>query len=97
MESSDSQLVAQAISGSEEAFAQLVLRHQGAIKSYLYRLTACREDAEDLSQEVWIQIFTHLSTFGGPSSVRTGLFRIATQVAVGHPRVKARWPGDSQD
>jgi RNA polymerase sigma-70 factor (ECF subfamily) len=97
MESSDSQLVTQAISGSEDAFAQLVLRHQDAIKSYLYRLTACREDAEDLTQEVWIQIFTHLGTFGGPSSVRTWLFRIATQVAIGHPRVKARWPGDAQD
>jgi len=48
----DNELVAQATSGDEDAFAQLVLRHQGTIKSYLYRLTACREDAEDLAQEV---------------------------------------------
>jgi RNA polymerase sigma-70 factor (ECF subfamily) len=97
METSDSKLVAQAISGDEDAFAELVLRHQGTIKSYLYRLTACREDAEDLSQEVWIRIFTRLGSFEGQSSVRTWLFAIATPVAMEHHRAKARWPVDAQD
>jgi RNA polymerase sigma-70 factor, ECF subfamily len=97
METSDSELVAQATSGDDDAFAQLVLRHQGAIKSYLYRLTACREDADDLTQEVWIRIFTRLGTFSGRSSVRTWLFAIATNVATEHHRVKARWPVDAQD
>ena len=97
MQTSDSELVAQAVSGDEDAFAQLVLRHQGAIKSYLYRLTACREDAEDLAQEVWIQIFTRLGTFEGRSSVRAWLFAIVTRVASEHDRVKARWPVDAQD
>jgi RNA polymerase sigma-70 factor, ECF subfamily len=97
MQTSDSELVAQAVTGNEEAFAQLVLRHQGAIKSYLYRLTACREDAEDLAQEVWIQIFTRLGTFEGRSSVRAWLFAIVTRVASEHDRVKARWPVDAQD
>jgi len=49
MEIGDSELMAQTMSGDEDAFAQLVLRHQGLLKSYLYRLTACREDAEDLA------------------------------------------------
>jgi RNA polymerase sigma-70 factor, ECF subfamily len=97
METSDSELVAQATCGDEDAFAQLVLRHQGTIKSYLYRLTACREDAEDLAQEVWIQTFTRLRTFEGQSSVRTWLFAIATHVAMAHHRAKARWPVDAQD
>jgi RNA polymerase sigma-70 factor, ECF subfamily len=97
MEISDSDLVAQVTSGDENAFAQLVLRHQGTIKSYLYRLTACREDAEDLAQEVWIQSFTRLGTVEGRSSVRTWLFAIATLVAMEHHRVRARWPVDAQD
>jgi RNA polymerase sigma-70 factor, ECF subfamily len=97
MEISDSDLVAQVTSGNEDAFAQLVLRHQGTIKSYLYRLTACREDAEDLAQEVWIQSFTRLGTVEGRSSVRTWLFAIATLVAMEHHRVRARWPVDAQD
>jgi RNA polymerase sigma-70 factor (ECF subfamily) len=97
METSDSELVAQATSGDEDAFAQLVRRYQGAIKSYLYRLTACREDAEDLVQEVWIRVFTRLGTFEGRASVRTWLFAAATQLAMGHERAKARWPVDAQD
>jgi RNA polymerase sigma-70 factor, ECF subfamily len=97
METSDRELVTQAADGDEDAFAQLVMRHQGMIKSYLYRLTACREDAEDLIQEVWIRVFTRLQTFEGQSSVRAWLFAIATQLAIDHSRVKARWPVDAQD
>jgi RNA polymerase sigma-70 factor (ECF subfamily) len=97
MEIDDRELVAQAASGDEDAFAQLVLRHQGLLKSYLYRLTACREDAEDLAQEVWIQSFTHLGSFDGHGSVRAWLMAVATQVARAHPRVKARWPVEAQD
>jgi RNA polymerase sigma-70 factor, ECF subfamily len=97
METGDSGLVARAISGDEDAFAQLVLRHQSAIKSYLYRLTACREDAEDLVQEVWIQVFTRLATYEECSSVRAWLFAIATRLAIEHPRANARWPVDAQD
>lgn len=97
MDSSDRDLVAQATSGDEDAFSQLVRRYQAMIKSYLYRLTACREDAEDLAQEVWIGVFTRLATFERQSSVRTWLFAIVTSVATDHHRVKARWPVDAQD
>jgi RNA polymerase sigma-70 factor (ECF subfamily) len=97
MDISDTQLVVQAIAGDEDAFAQLVLHYQGVIKSYLYRLTACREDAEDLAQEVWIRVFTQLGKAAGYSSVRTWLFATATQVAMADERVKTRWPVDAQD
>jgi RNA polymerase sigma-70 factor, ECF subfamily len=97
MDSSDRELVAQAASGDEDAFSQLVRQYQAVIKSYLYRLTACREDAEDLAQEVWIGVFTRLAAFEGESSVRTWLFRIVTDLALDHHRVKARWPVDAQD
>jgi RNA polymerase sigma-70 factor, ECF subfamily len=97
MDTSDYQLVAQAISGDEDAFAQLVLRYQSVIKSYLYRLTACHEDAEDLAQEVWIRVFTQLARAEGQSSVRTWLFATATHVATEHDRVRTRWPVDAQD
>jgi RNA polymerase sigma-70 factor, ECF subfamily len=97
METSDSELVAQAISGDEDAFAQLVVRHQGAIKSFLYRLTACREDAEDLVQEIWIRVFTRLATFEERSSVRAWLFANVVHLAMDHRRAKARWSVDAQD
>jgi RNA polymerase sigma factor (sigma-70 family) len=97
MDTSDNDLVAQAISGDEDAFAELVLRYQGTIRSYLYRLAACREDAEDLAQEVWIRVFTQLGSFEGRSSVRAWLFATATHVAMEHDRVRERWPVEAQD
>jgi RNA polymerase sigma-70 factor (ECF subfamily) len=97
MEASDRDLMTQATTGDEEAFAQLVIRHQTVLKSYLYRLTACREDAEDLAQEVWIHVFTRLATYTGRTSVRTWLFAMTTELAVGHPRVQARWPLEAQE
>jgi RNA polymerase sigma-70 factor (ECF subfamily) len=96
MNTSDRELVALAASGDEDAFAQLVARYQAAIKSYLYRLTACREDAEDLVQEVWIAVFTRLATLTERMEVRTWLFAITTDLAMGEPRVKARWPVEAQ-
>jgi RNA polymerase sigma-70 factor (ECF subfamily) len=97
MDTNDTQLVVQAIAGDEDAFAQLVLHYQGVIKSYLYRLTACREDAEDLAQEVWIRVFTQLGKAAGYSSVRTWLFATATHAAMEHDQVRTRWPVDAQD
>jgi len=97
MDTSDRDLVAQATAGDEEAFAQLVLRHQTTMKSYLYRLATCREDAEDLAQELWIHVFTRLATYTGRTSVRTWLFAMTTDLAVGHPRVQARWPIEAQE
>jgi len=97
MDSNDTQLVVQAVAGDEDAFAQLVLRYQGVITSYLYRLTVCHEDAEDLAQEVWLRVFTQLAQATGRSRVRTWLFAIATHVAMEHDRVRARWPVDAQD
>jgi RNA polymerase sigma-70 factor, ECF subfamily len=97
MDTNDTQLVVQAIAGDEDAFAQLVLHYQGVIKSYLYRLTTCREDAEDLAQEVWIRVFTQLGKAAGYSSVRTWLLAIATHAAMEHDQVRTRWPIDAQD
>jgi RNA polymerase sigma factor (sigma-70 family) len=97
MDTSDTQLVVQAIAGDEDAFAQLVLRYQSVIKSYLYRLVARREEAEDLAQEVWIRVFTQLGKAAGYSSVRTWLFATATQVAMADDRVRTRFPVDAQD
>ena len=97
MDTNDTQLVVQAIAGDEDAFAQLVLHYQGVIKSYLYRLAACREDAQDLAQEVWIRVFTQLGKAAGYASVRTWLLAIATHTAVEHDQVRTRWPVDAQD
>lgn len=97
MNPDENQLVAVARTGDEAAFNELMNAHGREIRSYLYRMTACREDAEDLAQVVWVRVFRNLAKFEGRSSFRTWLFTIATSVARDHHRARQRWPVDAQD
>lgn len=89
--------VAQAQAGDSDAFAQLVETHRREIASFFYRLTGSRDDAEDLSQDLWTRVFQKLGEFRGASSFRTWLFVIATRLAMDHHRAQQRWPVDAQD
>jgi RNA polymerase sigma-70 factor (ECF subfamily) len=97
MDPDEKQLVAAARTGDEAAFNELMAAHGREIRSYLYRMTACREDAEDLAQVVWVRVFRHLAKFEGRSSFRTWLFTITTSVARDHHRARQRWPVEAQD
>jgi RNA polymerase sigma-70 factor (ECF subfamily) len=70
---------------------------QGQLKSYLYRLSVNREDAEDLLQDTYIKVKQKMDTFQGKSSFKTWVFAIATNLAKDNQRVKNRWRLDVQD
>jgi RNA polymerase sigma-70 factor, ECF subfamily len=78
-------------------FDDLVKQHRAALQSFLYRLTASKEDAEDLSQETFIRAYQKKDSFKGNSSFKTWLFAIASNLARDHFRAKNRWPVDAQD
>jgi len=67
------------------------------LKSYLYRLTANREDTEDLLQDTFIRVKEKHQTFKGHSSFKTWVFAIATNLAKDNQRVKNRWAIEVQD
>jgi RNA polymerase sigma-70 factor, ECF subfamily len=67
------------------------------LKSYLYRLTANKEDAEDLLHDTFIKAQEKIETFKGNSSLKTWVFSIATNLAKDNQRVKNRWDLDVQD
>ena len=67
------------------------------LKSYLYRLTANKEDAEDLLHDTFIKAQERIETFKGNSSLKTWVFSIATNLAKDNQRVKNRWEIDVQD
>lgn len=79
------------------SFASLVEQHQAQLKSFLYRFTASREDAEDLAQDTFARAHQKIRTFKGQSSFKTWLFAIAANLAKDHLRAKKRWPADAQD
>ena len=73
----DSELIRFAVNGNKGALQSLVVRHQIFIYNLALKMTRNREDAEDLTQEVFIKATTSLSRFEGKSAFRTWLYRIA--------------------
>jgi len=76
-EPTDESLVVLAQSGDSNAFEQLARRHRDGTYRLALRIVARPEDAEDIVQEVWLSVFTHLGRFRAESSFQTWLHRIA--------------------
>jgi|GEM_PF-4788082 len=81
---------------TEEFQAQFLLL-QAKLKSYLFRLTASRQDAEDLAQETYLKAAKNLAGFAGKSSLKTWVFAIATNLARDNFKAQRRWREDTQD
>jgi RNA polymerase sigma-70 factor (ECF subfamily) len=72
----DSWLVRKAQAGDVDAYEVLVRRHRDRIYRLALRMLGDRHDAEDIAQDVVIQVWTALAGFTGASSFTTWLYRI---------------------
>jgi RNA polymerase sigma factor (sigma-70 family) len=72
----DTDLVKLAVNGDKKALQNLIVRHQLFIYNLALKMTKSVEDAEDLTQEVFIKAITALAKFEGKSKFRTWLYRI---------------------
>lgn len=90
----DSPILKRALEGDIAAFQELFAGFQQPLKSYLYRLMANRNDADDLTHDTFIKAFEKLSTFKGESSLKTWVFQIATHLAYNHLNRRRRWTVD---
>jgi RNA polymerase sigma-70 factor (ECF subfamily) len=81
LQSDESALIAELRAGSEEAFAWLIARYHQPIFSLLARTVFDRDDAADLTQEVFVKVFRGVGSFHGESSLRTWIYRIALREA----------------
>jgi RNA polymerase sigma-70 factor (ECF subfamily) len=86
MEDDDAALLRGVSEGSEQAFNRLIDRHQQAVRTFLRKLAG--SDAEDVAQEVFIEVWRRAHSFRGSASVRSWLFAIAWRKAKGNQR---RW------
>jgi RNA polymerase sigma-70 factor (TIGR02960 family) len=83
-------ILERAKAGDEPAFRQLCGPYRGELRAHCYRLVGSIEDAEDLVQETLLAAWRGLDGFEGRSSVRTWLYRIATNKALNALRDRGR-------
>ena len=74
----DKRLIRKLRRRDEDAFRQLVLQYQHKVFNIVYRMIGDRQEAEDISQEVFVTVFKSIDSFRGESKFSTWLFRIAT-------------------
>jgi RNA polymerase sigma-70 factor, ECF subfamily len=85
---SETQLIARAQRGDEEAFAALFEMHKRRVYSLCLRMTGDATEAEDLAQEAFLQLFRKIATFRGESAFSTWLHRLVVNVVLMHLRKK---------
>jgi RNA polymerase sigma-70 factor, ECF subfamily len=89
---SDIELVRRAQEGDPDAFAFLFNAHKTKIYSLCLRMTANTAEAEDLTQDAFLQAFRKLATFRGDSALSTWLYRVAVNTVLMHIRKKGLRP-----
>ncbi len=82
----DIELVRQALSGSQEAFRELLLRYQRPVLSLVRRMVRDQAVAEELTQEVFLKAFRALDSFDQRRRFSSWLFKIAHNTAIDHLR-----------
>src|SRR5215470_16188742 len=81
-ELSEKQLVRLAQLGDKEAFARLYETHKRRVYALCLRITREQTEAEDCTQEAFLQCFLRLSTFRGDSALSTWLYRLTVNVVL---------------
>jgi RNA polymerase sigma-70 factor (TIGR02960 family) len=88
----DEQALARARAGDEEAFRQLTGPHRRELQLHCYRILGSMQDAEDMVQETLLSAWRSLEAFEGRASVRSWLYRIATNRCLDALRARSRRP-----
>lgn len=76
------------LAGDTSCFACLLDRYSRQVHSLITKVVHNREDAEELTQDVFMKVFKSLSSFKGNSSFSTWLYRIAYNTALSDARKK---------
>jgi RNA polymerase sigma-70 factor (ECF subfamily) len=83
----DEQLMAEfQASRSADAIDELVARHLGTVRNLAYRMVLCNTVADDVTQDVFVKVMHHASSFRGSAKFSTWLYRIAVNTAKEHLR-----------
>lgn len=82
------QLIEEFNNGNEQAFNTLVLRYKEKIYWIVRRMVVDHDEADDITQNVFIKAYQSLKTFKGDSSFYTWIYRIAVNLSLNEIRRK---------
>src|ERR1700704_5118206 len=86
------ELLGRARSGDQQAFAQLTDRYRPELQLHCYRILGSAQDGEDALQETLLGAWRALANFEERASIRTWLYRIATNRCLNMRRAASRRP-----
>jgi RNA polymerase sigma-70 factor (TIGR02960 family) len=86
------ELIRRARAGNHDAFTELVAPYRAELQAHCYRMLGSLQDSEDLLQETLLAAWLGLEGFEQRSSVRTWLYRIASNRCLNHLRSTKRRP-----
>ena len=82
----DADVVALAQHGREAAYRELIRRYERPVFSLVYRMVRDRELSEDLTQDTFVKVLTHIEKYRSEFKFSSWLFKIANNVAIDHLR-----------
>ena len=91
------ELIAKARAGDGDAFRELVEPHRRELRVHCYRMLGSFQDAEDAVQETMLAAWQGFGGFAGRASLRTWLYRIATNRCLNSRRAASRRPAQEWD
>ena len=83
---SDADLIARIVAGSREDFEALVRRHNQRLFRAARAILKADDEAEDVVQQTWLEVFRHLPQFRGDAQFTTWATRIAINAALAQAR-----------
>jgi len=85
---SDSEIISLVLKGDHNAYALLVERYKSYVFTLTYRFTKNREDAEEVSQDIFVKAYRSLADFKGTAKFSTWLYTIVNTTCITFLRKK---------
>jgi len=82
----DADVVALALEGKDAAHRELIKRYERPVFSLIFRMVRDRELSEDLTQDTFVKVLSHLDRYRTDFKFSSWLFKIANNVAIDHLR-----------
>ena len=85
---SDTEIISQVLKGDHNAYSQLVERYKSYVFTIALRFTKNREDAEEVSQDIFVKAYRSLADFRGTAKFSTWLYTIVNTTSITFLRKK---------